>query len=122
MATTASDGRRWDTIGKKGVWKVRHINEYSDGDPSKWPGRPQYRPSSEERYLWQLAKAWVNKDGLAQPGVEYYLDQLPHGYAVFETDQISGNAIYKRLFGHPSGRFFDSIVKFQVHFLWLMSG
>jgi len=30
--------------------------------------------------------------------------------------------VYKHLFGHPSGRFYDSIVRFEIHFLWLMSG
>lgn len=41
---------------------------------------------------------------------------------MFEVPQPSGPQVYKRLFGHPSGKYYDSIVRFQVHFLWLMSG
>ncbi|KIX07386.1 uncharacterized protein Z518_02039 [Rhinocladiella mackenziei CBS 650.93] len=115
------DQTRWELIGKRGRWQIRQINPYTDGDQRHWPPRP-YRPSSEERYLIQLGKAWAQKDELDEPGVEYYLNKLPDGYALFELDQPSGNQVYKRLFGHPSGKFYDSIVKFQIHFLWLMSG
>jgi hypothetical protein len=41
---------------------------------------------------------------------------------MFEQDQPGGPNVYKRLFGHPSGRFYDSAPRFEVHFLWLMSG
>ncbi|EXJ95120.1 hypothetical protein A1O1_00239 [Capronia coronata CBS 617.96] len=122
MAQRGGGASQWKVIGKSGqVWQVRHINPYSDGSPRHWPGKP-YQPSSEEKYLIQLAKAWVKQDGLEQPGVEYYLDKLPAGYAVFEVHQPGGSQVYKRLFGHPSGKYYDSIVRFGVHFLWLMSG
>lgn len=52
----------------------------------------------------------------------YYLDRLPDGYACFEVDQPSGKQVYKRLFGHPSGRFYDSIVRFETHVWWLLEG
>lgn len=47
---------------------------------------------------------------------------MPSGYGCFETDQPGGSQTYKRLFGHPSGRFFDSIPKFEPHFWWLLDG
>ncbi|EXJ90098.1 hypothetical protein A1O3_03167 [Capronia epimyces CBS 606.96] len=122
MTQRSQPAPHWEIIGKKGTtWQIRHINPYSDGEQRHWPGKP-YRPGSEEKYLIQLAKAWVKKDGLDQPGVEYYLDKLPDSYALFELPQPSGTQVYKRLFGHPSGRYYDSIVRFEVHFLWLMSG
>lgn len=116
------DDHGWEVIGKKGVWQVRAINSYSDGEQRQWPGKPKYRPTSEERYLIQLAKAWVTKDRGGQPDIQYYLDKLPDGYALFETDQPNSKTVYKRLFGHPSGKFYDSTVRFEVHFLWLTSG
>jgi Transcription-silencing protein, cryptic loci regulator Clr2 len=54
-------------------------------------------------------------------GVNYYLDSLPDGYALFETDRPAGDGqAYKRLFGHPTGRYYDSAKRFEVHFKWLM--
>lgn len=50
----------------------------------------------------------------------YYLTTLPEGYACYEVDQPSGKQVYKRLFGHPSGRFYDSIVRFEPHVWWLL--
>jgi hypothetical protein len=54
--------------------------------------------------------------------VNYYLDKLPDGYALFETERPGGEGqAYKRLFGHPTGRYYDSAKRFEVHFIWLMS-
>ena len=55
-------------------------------------------------------------------GVEYYLNTLPAGFALFEIAQPHGTQTYKRIFGHWSGKYYDSIPRFQPHFLWLMSG
>lgn len=52
----------------------------------------------------------------------YYLTSLPEGYAWFEMDQPAGKQVYKRLFGHPSGRFYDSIKRFETHVWWLLDG
>ncbi|ETI23912.1 hypothetical protein G647_05719 [Cladophialophora carrionii CBS 160.54] len=111
----------WEIIDRKGHWQRLHVEPYSDGEQRQWPAKP-YRPSSEERYLISLAKAWAQKLGVEQPGVEYYLDKLPDGYALFELPQLKAGHIYKRLFGHPSGKYYDSTLRFQPHFLWLMSG
>lgn len=52
----------------------------------------------------------------------YYLPNMPDGYRCFERDQPAGQQVYKRLFGHPSGRFYDSIVRFEPHVWWLLDG
>ncbi|KAK5302309.1 hypothetical protein LTR14_000558 [Exophiala xenobiotica] len=128
MATTGVGPRRWEIIGRKGgPWEKVDINSSTDGQPSQWPvnnptWKARYRRSSEERHLIHLAKAWMKQRGQEHIGVEYYLDKLPDGYALFETNQLTGSQVFKRLFGHPSGKYYDSIVKFEVHFLWLMSG
>ncbi|EXJ62226.1 hypothetical protein A1O7_02659 [Cladophialophora yegresii CBS 114405] len=111
----------WEIIGRKGHWQRLHVEPYSDGEQRQWPAKP-YRPGSEERYLISLAKAWAQKLGVEQPGVEYYLDKLPDGFALFELPRAGGQAPYKRLFGHPSGKYYDSTLRFQPHFLWLMLG
>lgn len=74
MNDTADDSSRWEIIGQKGQWQIRHINPCSDGEQRQWPGKP-YRPSSEERYLIQLGKAWVEKDGLQMPGKSHSLNR-----------------------------------------------
>ncbi|KIW40755.1 uncharacterized protein PV06_07932 [Exophiala oligosperma] len=127
MNPTASEPHMWQIIGKKGgPWIKVPIKPFTDGQSKTWPGegslQGRYRPSSEERHLIQLAKAWKKQQHDLAEGVNYYLDKLPEGYAVFELDQLTGNQVWKRLFGHPSGNYYDSIVRFQVHFLWLMSG
>lgn len=74
MAPKGEASRRWEIIGKKGsTWQIRHINPYSDGQSRHWPGKP-YQPSSEEKYLIQLARAWVKEDELEQPGKRYALE------------------------------------------------
>jgi hypothetical protein len=110
----------WGKIGRHGVWEKLQIGDVSDGEQKTWPlGDRKYWRGSDEHYLITLAEAW-EKD--RQPGVNYYLERLPDGYAVFMTEQHGGGQQYKRLFGHPKGKFYDSTLKFQPHFLWLMSG
>ena len=101
-----------------GPWQGLKIETFSDGDQKTWPGKPLYRPSDERVYKIKLGRAWASRLGITEPGVNYYLEELPHGFALFE----STGPVYRRLFGHPSGRFFDSILRFQDHFLWLMGG
>jgi hypothetical protein len=55
-------------------------------------------------------------------GVEYVLDKLPDGFALFEIPAPKAGQGYKRLFGHHSGQYYDSCPRFQPHFIWLMSG
>jgi hypothetical protein len=105
-----------------GPWQALKVESISDGDQKHWPGKPLYAPSDERVYKIRLARKWAEELGVAEAGVNYYLDELPHGYGVFEQRQPNGTALYKRLFGHPKGRYYDSIVKFEPHFLWLMSG
>jgi hypothetical protein len=105
-----------------GPWQALAVEQYTDGEQKHWPGKPTYVPSDDTVYKIKLARAWAQNIGIIQAGINYYLDELPHGYSLFETRQPGGAATYKRLFGHPTGRYYDSILKFQDHFLWLMSG
>lgn len=124
------------------IWQQRTVPAgISDGSSARWPAQPPYRGSDSRVYLAKVADEWAKRDGSARPGesvsalcnnyetvaksatgYSYYLDRLPDGYACFEIDQPSGQQVYKRLFGHPSGRFYDSIVRFQTHFFWLIEG
>lgn len=106
-------------IGKQGRWESLQIPQISDGEQRNWPKCPPYRPSNDENYCIQLGQIW---EAHPQPGISYYIERLPENYALFEVQQPSGPQIYKRLFGHPTGKFYDSINKFKPHFLWLMSG
>ncbi|ETN46943.1 uncharacterized protein HMPREF1541_01132 [Cyphellophora europaea CBS 101466] len=106
-------------IGVQGRWIGLQIRDISDGEQRKWPECPPYRPADDENYLIQLGQVWEEH---GKPGVNYYIERLPDGYGVFEVDQPAGAQTYKRLFGHPNGRYYDSIPKFTPHFLWLMGG
>jgi hypothetical protein len=103
-------------IGVSGRWEALQIVDVTDGDASKFPPCPPYRLADPENYLISLARAWVS-----QSNSQTYIERLPKNYVVFEVDQRDGSQTYKRLFGHPSGRYYDSIQKFTPHFLWLMS-
>ena len=105
-----------------GLWYAVPRPNRSDGDQRHWPGRPSYRPSPDSRYRLDLAVDWMKDQGTSTVGSNYYLESLPHGYGTFEMDQPGGKQVYRRLFGHPTGRYFDSIIKFRTHFFWLMSG
>lgn len=70
----------------------------------------------------KLGDEWVRRDGLQEPGFQYHINKLPEGYAIFITASGDQKQQYKRLFGHPSGRFYDSIPTFTPHFLWLQDG
>lgn len=105
-----------------GPWQALKAEPYSDGDQKHWPGKPQYVPSDERAYKIKIARTWAQHLGIAESGVNYYLGDLPHGYGLFEVKQPGGSAVYKRLFGHPTARYYDSILRFEPHFLWLMSG
>ena len=104
------------------LWYAVPRPNRSDGDQRHWPGLPTYRPSSDSVYRIKLAVDWMQSQGTSTVGANYYLDCLPHGYGTFETDQPGGKQVYKRLFGHPTGKYYDSIPKFSPHLIWLMSG
>ncbi|RMZ81552.1 hypothetical protein DV737_g2492, partial [Chaetothyriales sp. CBS 132003] len=110
-------------IGKSGTWKKLVVEDISDGEQRYWPS-PPYRPSSEEVYLATLGEAWARDTGQAQSGINYFVDRLPSGYGSFHLEKAGsgGSIVYKRVFGHPSGRYYDSAKRFAVHFLWLMTG
>lgn len=110
-------------IGHKGRWQRVPIEWHSDGEQQHWPSRPEYRPSSDETYLIALGTEWMERRGLKDPAVNYYIEHLPKGYNTFETDFTNAaDRMHERLFGHCSGRCYDSVVSFMPHFLWLMKG
>jgi hypothetical protein len=112
--------RSFHKIGKAGVWEKLQICDYSDGEKRFWKSPPEYYPADDENYLVGLGQAWEQHRA---EGVSYYIEKLPEGYATFQTKQASGGSqVYKRLFGHPTGKYYDSIPKFTPHFLWLMGG
>jgi len=56
-------------VGHKGRWQEITINPYSDGEPRQWPGPgTNYVSSGVESYLCNLAQAWANQTGIAEPG------------------------------------------------------
>ena len=120
----ASVDPSWLTIGLKGTWQVIPIKDCSDGEQRHWPANNEYRPSSEEKYLITLGTAWTKSRGFNQD-INYYVERLPRNYGVFETSQRGqqgGSQVYKRLFGHPSGKYYDSTIRYIPHFVWLMDG
>ena len=98
--------------------EILQVLPFSDGDITTHPP-PPYRRGDDTNYLLKLGQAWKTNP---VPGVPYRLAALPDGYAVYDINQPGGPQIYKRLFGHPSGKFYDSILKFLPHFLWLQGG
>jgi hypothetical protein len=113
---------KFQIIEQKGRWQKRNIEDCSDGNKKNWPSSV-YSMTSPERYLIRLGGEWAKKDGLdiVEPSVQWYIDKLPEGYAVFDIPSGDGSQKYKRLFGHPSTRYYDSIPTFLPHFLWLQS-
>ena len=109
-------------IGVRGRWRQRVISDVSDGDQKHWPPKPAYRPCSDENYLIRLGQEWADRDRVSEPGIQYYINKLPDGYATFETFSTDGRLVYKRLFGHPSEKYYDSVPTFLPHFLWLQDG
>lgn len=68
--------------------EVISINDHSDGDASHRP-QPEWKRANETIYLEKLAAQWKAKLGTVRPGVKYYLDRLPEGYALFERARPS---------------------------------
>ncbi|KAI9893884.1 MAG: hypothetical protein M1814_005437 [Vezdaea aestivalis] len=97
------------------------INDYTDGRSDRWPvTKPNYKTHSHDDYMAKLGAAWMFHRGEAIPGVQYTLDRLPSGYQLYKRPRPSTGQINNFLFGHPSGRFFNSPNNFEEHFIWLM--
>ena len=104
---------------KPGPWREVKVNDLSDGDPKTWPRDPRANPVSESHYRLSLADFWAQKQEHHSALTNYYLDRLPGGYRLYAIARGTDQEPYKRLFGHPTGRYYDSAVRFSVHFAWL---
>ncbi|KAI9725677.1 MAG: hypothetical protein M1828_002962 [Chrysothrix sp. TS-e1954] len=101
--------------------KIIDVKSYSDGDPSHCPGAGWVAVVPPTIYLEKLATLWVQNHGQHINGTKFYLERLPASYRLFEKAR-NKNPSYrdKRLFGHPSHKFFDSPNRFYPHFEHLM--
>ncbi|KAL2821392.1 transcription-silencing protein Clr2-domain-containing protein [Aspergillus cavernicola] len=98
-------------------------HSFSDGEPAGWPTEERYSRSDDSYYRQKLAEMWLRETGAYEQGVEYILDDLPDGYAVFDRPRGTNPSIRDRfLFGHPVGQYFSSTKHFFPHFYYLMTG
>ncbi|KAI9374834.1 transcription-silencing protein Clr2-domain-containing protein [Aspergillus egyptiacus] len=96
---------------------------FSDGDESKWPTEEKYSRPDDSYYRQKLAEMWLRETGAYEEGVEYMLDDLPDGYALFDRPRGTNPSIRDRfLYGHPVGQYFSSTKHFYPHFYYLMTG
>ena len=107
---------------KPGPWREVKVSDLSDGDSKTWPRNPRSNPVPETHYRLWLADFWAQKQEHYSALTNYYLDRLPEGYKLYAIARGTDQDPYKRLFGHPSGRYYDSTVRFSVHFAWLQDG
>ncbi|KAL8950396.1 MAG: hypothetical protein Q9222_003576, partial [Ikaeria aurantiellina] len=79
--------------------------EYSDGDASHRPNKPNYSRADEDNYLQKIGTKWMQEEvrGIA-PGMLTVLAKID-----------------KFLYGHPSHKFFNSPYHFYPHFKYLMN-
>ncbi|CEJ54084.1 hypothetical protein PMG11_00407 [Penicillium brasilianum] len=102
-------------------------DEKSDGKKSTWPvngpdARFIYRIRDDEGWRIGLAQMWVEKQmGALEDGITYILEKLPEGYVLMDRPRGTDQKRDSFLFGHPTGRYFQSRVTFFVHFYWLMT-
>ncbi|KAJ5503558.1 Transcription-silencing protein Clr2 [Penicillium fimorum] len=92
----------------------------SDGDMSTWPGG-NYTERSDSRWRELLAENWLKNMGTFEEGVVHIIEKLPDGYCLFERPRGTNPSMSDTfLFGHPSGRYFQSQITFFPHFLSLV--
>ncbi|KAJ5170221.1 Transcription-silencing protein Clr2 [Penicillium coprophilum] len=95
-------------------------NFVSDGDMSTWPGN-NYSERSDARWRELLAENWLKAMGTFEEGVIHTIEKLPDGYCLFERPRGTNPSMFDPfLFGHPSGRYFQSQITFLPHFLSLV--
>ncbi|KAJ5679140.1 hypothetical protein N7462_007384 [Penicillium macrosclerotiorum] len=102
-------------------------DEKSDGDKATWPlnspsAQFHYRMKDDSRWRMGLAAMWVEHENAKEEGINYILEKLPEGYALMDRPRGTNSAMRDAfLFGHPSGKYFQSRVTFFKHFHWLMT-
>ncbi|OJJ47796.1 hypothetical protein ASPZODRAFT_131370 [Penicilliopsis zonata CBS 506.65] len=109
---------------KNGLITIPIDRAFSDGDKKIWPKHFDWEEAADDtRFREKLARLWLQKIGAFEEGVEYTVDQLPDGYVMIDRPRRANPEIRDRfLYGHPSGYYFDSCVKFFPHFYYLMTG
>ncbi|KAF2213912.1 hypothetical protein CERZMDRAFT_95938 [Cercospora zeae-maydis SCOH1-5] len=77
-------------------------------------------------YRIQLAQLWAKHTNRTRDGTTFKLDRLPTGYSGWEKTRAYPDGrrhVDRYLYGHPSGRPFDSVPKAWAHFQhWLDHG
>ncbi|KAI2415994.1 hypothetical protein LOY90_001125 [Ophidiomyces ophidiicola] len=112
---SSANQAHWEIIS------IEHIE--SDGVEQRWPKSPEYQEADHTGYLEKLAKLWMKNHGELEPGKHYILSALPEGYILLSRERKKDPQIRdKFLYGHPSGHYFNSILKFWDHFVYLMTG
>jgi hypothetical protein len=72
-------------------------------------------------YLEKIGQQWMEARGEAQPNMKYTLASLPTGYTLWHRPRPKDPKHFdKYLYGHPSGKSFDSPNRFYPHFEYLM--
>ncbi|KAF2470987.1 uncharacterized protein BDR25DRAFT_286335 [Lindgomyces ingoldianus] len=94
----------------------------SDGDATHRPTSTTHTlVDPPSLYLEKLGMLWMKDRGEARPGITYFLERLPSGYALYQKSRPSNpQHIDKWLYGHPSRKTFDSPNRFFPHFKYLM--
>ncbi|OJJ75075.1 hypothetical protein ASPBRDRAFT_119788 [Aspergillus brasiliensis CBS 101740] len=71
-------------------WVVIPINRtFSDGTRDNWPKDERFLRPDDSYYREKLASMWLQKTGAYERGVEYILDSLPDGYALFDRPRMA---------------------------------
>ncbi|CAI7622061.1 unnamed protein product [Penicillium glandicola] len=92
----------------------------SDGDMSTWPGG-QYIERDDFNWRKLLAENWLKDMGTYEEGVIHIIEKLPDGYCLFQRPRGTNPGLFDSfLFGHPSGRYYQSQTTFLPHFLSLV--
>ncbi|KAI5362518.1 Putative cryptic loci regulator 2, Chaperone J-domain superfamily [Septoria linicola] len=90
----------------------------SDGINTTPGGAALHRDDSY--YERHLAQRWAQHVGREAPKTAYRLNKLPAGYAGWEKTRTNTGGgrqhVDRYLYGHPSGKPFDSLPKAWVHF------
>ncbi|KAM3416452.1 hypothetical protein BST61_g8047 [Cercospora zeina] len=80
----------------------------------------------DQHYRRQLAQLWAKHTNRTRDGTTFKLSRLPTGYSGWEkTRNYPGGRTHvdRYLYGHPSGRPFDSVLKAWAHVQhWLDNG
>ncbi|CRL26976.1 Transcription-silencing protein Clr2 [Penicillium camemberti] len=96
-------------------------NFFSDGDVNTWPSGGHYVERPDIRWRELLAENWLKEMGTYEEGVVHTIEKLPDGYCLLARPRTTNPDMFDSfLFGHPSGKYFQSQISFFPHFLSLV--